>query len=80
MLSNIEIYKELSKQDSGYFECQLPVLHETDKAVLFDADNSHLIDQHRGIWMPKSQMQILDLGKDSGIRYFIKNWLYNKLK
>jgi hypothetical protein len=73
-------YSELSRQDSGYFECQMSVLNETEKAICFDADNSHLSTQHRGVWVPKSQMEILDMGNDSGVRYFIKNWLYPKLK
>lgn len=73
-------YRQLSESTSGYFECQLPTLNESEKAICFDADHSHLSNQHRGVWIPKSQMQILDLGKDVGVRYFIKNWLYSKLK
>lgn len=76
-----ETYNSLSQQNSGYFECQLPVLNETEKAICFDADNSHLTNQHRGVWVPKSQMEILDMIEaGSGTRYFIKNWLYSKFK
>lgn len=71
-------YRRLSEQNSGYFECQLPVLHETEKAICFDADKSHLSNQHRGVWIPKSQMEILHMEVDT--RYFIKSWLYSKLK
>lgn len=73
-------YNTLSLQTSGYFECQLPVLSETAKAIQFDADNSHLSTRNRGVWIPKSQMQILNMGEGVGIRYFVKNWLYSKLK
>jgi hypothetical protein len=65
-------YDQLSRSDSGYFECQMPVLNETTKAICFDADNSHLSNQHRGVWIPKSQMHILDMGADSGVRYFVR--------
>ena len=74
-----EQYRELSAKTAEYFECQMPVMNETEKAICFDADNSHLSNQHRGVWIPKSQMKILDMGADSGTRYFIKNWLYRKL-
>jgi len=72
-------YKALSLNTSGYFECQLPVMNETEKAIQFDAYAGHL-DHSKGVWMPKSQMHILDMGKEGGTRYFIKNWLYSKLK
>ena len=75
-----EQYRSLSANTAEYFECQLPVLSESEKAICFDADKSHLSDKHRGVWLPKSQIIILDLGKDSGIRYFVKNWLYSKVK
>lgn len=70
----------MSAKTNEYFECQMPVLNESEKAICFDADNSHLTNQHRGVWIPKSQMVIIDLNPDSGIRYFIKNWLYSKLR
>lgn len=72
-------YLELSLQDSGYFECQQPILSETEKAICFDTSRSWLSDQHKGVWIPKSQMIILDMGMDSGVRYFVKNWLYKSL-
>lgn len=75
-----EQYRKLSANTAEYFECQLPILSESEKAICFDASKSHLSSNHRGVWLPKSQMVILDMGKDSGVRYFVKNWLYAKVK
>lgn len=72
-------YNNLSSINSGYFECQLQVLDETDKAICFNTYNGHL-DKEKRVWIAKSQIEILDLGSDAGVRYFIKNWLYSKLK
>lgn len=76
----IEQYRKLSANTTEYFECQLPVVAETEKAICFDADRGHL-NKTKEVWLPKSQMVILDLGRnDGGIRYFVKNWLYPKIK
>ena len=71
-------YNELSNSKSGYFECQLPVITETEKAICFDSYNGYL-NHNKQIWIPKSQCVILNLGIEIGTRYFIKNWLFNKL-
>jgi len=73
-----EKYQQLSSQNSGYFECQLPVINESEKAICFNAYKGHL-DHIKNVWIPKSQCVIIDCGKDVGIRYFVKNWLYTKL-
>lgn len=75
-----EQYRKLSANTAEYFECQLPILAESEKAVCFDASQSHLSTNHKGVWLPKSQMIILDMGEDSNFRYFVKNWLYAKIK
>lgn len=79
-MNSIELYKEMSAKTNEYFECQMPILNESEKAVCFDADNSHLSSQHKGVWIPKSQMVIIPFTGDCDTRYFIKNWLYTKLK
>ena len=71
-------YSELSKPNSGYFECQMPILAESAKAICFDADKTDS-SHHRGVWIPKSQMQVINATVASDTRYFIKNWLYQKL-
>lgn len=73
-----DTYRLLSADTANYFECQLPILNETEKAICFDTYTGYLANT-RPTWIPKSQMRIVDLGKDSGIRYFVKNWLHSKL-
>jgi hypothetical protein len=80
MSSAKDLYHTLSNSSSGFFECQLPVINETGKAICFDNYTGHLNHQ-KPVWIPKSQMEIVDgTGEGFGIRYFIKNWLYSKLK
>lgn len=43
-----EQYRKLSANTAEYFECQLPILSESEKAICFDASNSHLSSNHRG--------------------------------
>lgn len=77
---NKERYNELNNSQSGYFECQMQVLKETDKAICFNKYAGYL-NHEKPVWVPKSQMVILDLGKnEAGTRYFIKNWLYKNFK
>ena len=75
-----EQYNLLSANTAEYFECQLSVIDETAKAICFDACNGYLASSQRLVWLPKSQMVILDFGSDGGKRYFVKNWLYGKVK
>ena len=42
-----QTYNEMDANTSEYFECQIPILNETEKAVYFDASNSYLSTQHR---------------------------------
>lgn len=70
-------YEALSRQDSEYIEVQLPVIGETEKAICFDTYNGYL-PKEKKVWIPKSQMKIIEMGADSGIRYFVKKWLYTK--
>ena len=71
-----EEYRILSSKTSEWIEVQLPILAETEKAICFDSCRADF--GSHAVWIPKSQMRILDLGEDSGIRYFIKVWLYKK--
>lgn len=73
-------YNKLSDSNSGYIEIQLPVIQQSDKAICFDDDNSFLGNMQKKVWIPKSQVEIIDLGKDAGIRYFVKKWLYSKFQ
>lgn len=70
-------YKVLSSHDSEYIEIQLPVIGETEKAICFDTYSGYLPKEKKA-WIPKSQMKIINMGPDSGIRYFVKKWLYTK--
>lgn len=70
-------YEVLSKQDSEYIEIQLPIVGETEKAICFNSYNGYL-EKEKKVWIPKSQMKIIEMGADSGIRYFVKKWLYTK--
>lgn len=70
-------YEALSRQDSEYIEIQLPVIGETEKAICFDTYTGYL-PKEKKVWIPKSQMKIIEMGSDSGIRYFVKKWLYTK--
>lgn len=73
-------YMALSMQTSGYFECQLPIISETEKAICFDTYSGYLNKEKR-VWIPKSQIQIVSFSKDDcGKRYFIKKWLYRSLQ
>jgi len=74
-------YQELTKQGSGWYEIQLPLIHETAKGLCFDADRTWNSNTQKPVWMPKSKMKILDLRHTgSGFRYFVPYWLYKKLK
>lgn len=75
----LESYRSLNGANSGYTEIQLPVLAETEKAICFDNYTGYL-NHTKPVWMPKSQMQIVDGGAEFGVRYFVKNWLITKLK
>lgn len=80
MKTDAQIAYQVANENKDYFECQLPTIAETEKAICFDADHSHIANQHRGVWIPKSQMIVVDGRADGfGFRYFIKNWLYKKL-
>lgn len=69
-VTEYDFYKKMASMTDEYFECQLPVLNESEKAICFDSSSSDLTT--KGVWIPKSQMVIVDLRPDLGIRYFIK--------
>jgi len=69
-------YRVLS-ENSDYFEVQFSVLAETEKAICFDASRSDI--GNRPVWLPKSQMIIVDGGNDFGKRYFAKRWFSIKI-
>jgi len=79
-MSSQELYSEMASKTAEYFECQMPILDQTEKAICFDASNSHLSSNHRKVWVPKSQMVIIPFEGDCDTRYFVKNWLYSKLQ
>lgn len=80
-------YRELCEINSGYFEAQLPILAETETAICFDKDSSVSRNREVPVWIPKSQMKIVEFEtasdyvktRDCDSRYFIKNWLRNSL-
>lgn len=61
-------YKELSKDDSDYFETNKKIKSETEKAFYFT----------NNVWIPKSQVIIIE-HKNLGQKIFVKLWLYDKL-
>ena len=61
-------YKELSRDDSEYFETDKIISSETEKAYWFT----------NNVCIPKSQMIVID-HKDLGKKIFVKLWLYDKL-
>lgn len=69
-------YRRLNN-DNQYFECQLEIIAETEKAICFNNYRGYL-PKKQGVWIPKSQMQFIE-HKDFGRRVFIKNWLLSKL-
>lgn len=74
-------YREISS-DPNYFETQLPIICETEKAICFNIYSGHL-PKEKAAWIPKSQMVIVKFGNgvgEIGDRYFVKNWLASKLK
>jgi len=75
---SLALYRDLQSDVYNYIEIQSEVIAETEKAICFDFSRSDI--GQRPVWVPKSQMQIVELGSDSGIRYFIKVWLWNKIK
>lgn len=77
IMTNQDLYNIYDNPNSGYFEVQLSVISETEKAICFNTyygDLNHI----KKTWIPKSQMKIIDLGENAGTRYFIKNFLSNK--
>lgn len=72
-----ERYRLLSLPTSDYDECQLPFITETVKAICFDACRASIGEDP--VWVPKSQMEILEMG-ESGTRYFIKKWFIQQNK
>lgn len=71
------IYDDLSKDFNNWIEVQCNILSETNKAICFDLTTSDF-GKKKFAWFPKSQMIILDLGNEAGIRYFVKTWIWNK--
>ena len=76
-------YQKLSQHGSGYFEIQLPIIAETERAICFDNSRSDL-GKPVPVWIPKSQMKVVEyeLAEDfifsqhSNNRHFAKNWLH----